>query len=235
MSESERAAGTKRSSTAMSWLPVPRSPATSQVSMMRTWAAGKSMRRLSGMPLGSSRGCPPPSARGTHMRKTPPAASACTSSGESRRWRSVSAAAARMRGASATAASKGEGCGSRRRASGTGADHSPISEEDATAHWIRRAKRLGGEEEVAMSLTAKQCTPCRGGVPPLSRAEAERLLRETPGWTLDADATRIERTFKTADFAAALALVEQIAAIAEAEGHHPDIGFGWGYCRGVFY
>jgi 4a-hydroxytetrahydrobiopterin dehydratase len=86
-----------------------------------------------------------------------------------------------------------------------------------------------------MSLTAKQCTPCRGSVPPLSRAEAERLLRETPGWTLDADATRIERTFKTADFAAALALVEQIAAIAEAEGHHPDIGFGWGYCRVVFY
>src|SRR5207247_110532 len=144
-------------------------------------------------------------ARATHRLKTPPAASDCTSSGESRRWRSVSAAAARMRGASATAASKGEGGGARRRATGTGADHSPISEEDATAHWIRRAKRLGGDEEVAMSLTAKQCTPCRGGVPPLSRAEAERLLRETPGWTLDADATRIERTFKTADFAAALA------------------------------
>ena len=86
-----------------------------------------------------------------------------------------------------------------------------------------------------MSLTAKQCTPCRGGVPPLTRAEAERLLRETPGWTLDADATRIERPFKTADFASALALVEKIAAIAEAEGHHPDISFGWGYCRVVFY
>ena len=68
-----------------------------------------------------------------------------------------------------------------------------------------------------MSLTAKQCTPCRGGVPPLTRAEAERLLRETPGWTLDADATRIERPFKTADFASALALVEKIAEIAEAE------------------
>ena len=80
-----------------------------------------------------------------------------------------------------------------------------------------------------MSLTAKQCTPCRGGVPPLTRAEAERLLRETPGWTLDADATRIERTFKTADFASALVLVEKIAEIAEAESHHPDISFGWGY------
>ena len=86
-----------------------------------------------------------------------------------------------------------------------------------------------------MSLTAKQCTPCRGGVPPLSRAEAERLLRETPGWTLAADATRIERTFTTDDFACALRLVEKIAEVAEVEGHHPDVSFGWGYCRVVFY
>jgi len=86
-----------------------------------------------------------------------------------------------------------------------------------------------------MSLTAKQCTPCRGGVPPVARAEAERLLRETPGWTLEADATRIERTFKTDDFASALLLVEKIAQAAEAEGHHPDISFGWGYCRVVFF
>jgi len=68
-----------------------------------------------------------------------------------------------------------------------------------------------------------------------SAIQAERLLRETPGWTLDADATRIERTFTTADFASALALVEKIAEIAEAESHHPDISFGWGYCRVVFY
>ena len=86
-----------------------------------------------------------------------------------------------------------------------------------------------------MGLTARTCTPCRGGVPPLGRPEAERLLAETPGWTLTEDATKIERTFTVADFAAALALVERIAALAEAEGHHPDIAFGWGYCRVVFY
>ena len=50
-----------------------------------------------------------------------------------------------------------------------------------------------------MALTAKTCTPCRGRVPPLTRAEAERLLGETPGWTLSDDATRIERSFSFAD------------------------------------
>ena len=85
-----------------------------------------------------------------------------------------------------------------------------------------------------MSLTAKTCTPCRGGVPPLGRAEAERLLRETPGWVLEEGASRIARSFTFPDFATALAFVQRIAGLAEAEGHHPDLAFGWGYCRVVF-
>jgi 4a-hydroxytetrahydrobiopterin dehydratase len=71
-------------------------------------------------------------------------------------------------------------------------------------------------------------------VPPLTRAEAERFLVETPGWTLGDDATSIERTFRFADFAAAMAFVRRVADLAEAEGHHPDVAFGWGYCRVVF-
>jgi 4a-hydroxytetrahydrobiopterin dehydratase len=86
-----------------------------------------------------------------------------------------------------------------------------------------------------MGLGAKTCTPCRGGIPPLPRRDAERLVAETPGWTLSDDATRIERTFKLPDFAAALAFVNRIGELAEAEGHHPDLAFGWGYCRIVFY
>lgn len=86
-----------------------------------------------------------------------------------------------------------------------------------------------------MGLTARTCTPCRGGVPPLSRAGAESLLAETPGWTLDAAATRIERRFTFPDFRAALAFVNRVGALAEEEGHHPDLSFGWGYCQVVFY
>jgi 4a-hydroxytetrahydrobiopterin dehydratase len=78
-------------------------------------------------------------------------------------------------------------------------------------------------------LAGKTCTACRGGEPPLDRAEAERYLRETPGWALLDQGTRIERTFKLKNFREALALVNRIGELAEEEGHHPDITFGWGY------
>lgn len=78
-------------------------------------------------------------------------------------------------------------------------------------------------------LAAKTCVPCRGGVPPMPKDEAERYLREAPGWVLRDDGSRIERTFKLKNFKDALVLVNRIGALAEEEGHHPDITFGWGY------
>jgi len=52
-----------------------------------------------------------------------------------------------------------------------------------------------------------------------------------PAWALTHDATRIERDFKFANFAEAMAFVNQVGGLAEAEGHHPDIAFGWGYAH----
>jgi 4a-hydroxytetrahydrobiopterin dehydratase len=75
----------------------------------------------------------------------------------------------------------------------------------------------------------KTCTPCRGGVPPLTPEEAEEFHRQVPGWEVRDDARRIERTFRFRNFADAFALVQRVGELAEAEGHHPDIGFGWGY------
>ncbi len=86
-----------------------------------------------------------------------------------------------------------------------------------------------------MSLSAKTCVPCRGGVPPLDTEAAERLLAETPGWRLTHEGARIERKFSFRDFKEALAFVNQVGALAEAEGHHPDIAFGWGYAIVTFY
>jgi 4a-hydroxytetrahydrobiopterin dehydratase len=77
-------------------------------------------------------------------------------------------------------------------------------------------------------LAGKTCVPCRGGVPPLPKAEAEGYLREAPGWALMDDGTRIERRFTFKNFKEALAFVNQVGALAEEEGHHPDITFGWG-------
>lgn len=77
-------------------------------------------------------------------------------------------------------------------------------------------------------LVQRACVPCRGGVP-MTREAAERLRTEVPGWTLEDDARRIERRFRFKTFAAAFAFVGRVAGLADEEGHHPDIGFGWGY------
>lgn len=79
------------------------------------------------------------------------------------------------------------------------------------------------------ALAEKSCTPCRGGVPPLSREAAEDYRRQAPDWALVDEAARIERTYRFRNFREAFGFVERAAALAEAEGHHPDISFGWGY------
>lgn len=80
-----------------------------------------------------------------------------------------------------------------------------------------------------LALAEKSCTPCRGGIPPLTQEEAVGYSRQAPDWQLLENATRIERTYRFKNFREAFGFVERAAAVAEAEGHHPDIRFGWGY------
>lgn len=86
-----------------------------------------------------------------------------------------------------------------------------------------------------MSLSQKTCTPCRGGIPPLTVNEAEALLPQAPGWQLLENGTRLERQFQFKTFATALAFVNRVGDLADEEGHHPDISFGWGYAKVLFY
>ncbi len=71
-------------------------------------------------------------------------------------------------------------------------------------------------------LAQKKCVPCEGGVPPLAEATARSYLARLPGWSL-VNGRRIQKDFPCKDFARALAFVNRVGAIAEAEGHHPDI------------
>lgn len=77
-------------------------------------------------------------------------------------------------------------------------------------------------------LLAKRCIPCEGGTVPLFRPAAEKLLKELNDWQLSGDAKKISKTYKFNDFAAALAFTNKVGAIAEDQGHHPDISLGWG-------
>ena len=78
------------------------------------------------------------------------------------------------------------------------------------------------------ALASKTCTPCRGGIPPLTREQAELFHAQAPDWLLAEEAHRIERSFRFRNFREALTFVQEIGELAEAEGHHPDISFGWG-------
>ncbi len=86
-----------------------------------------------------------------------------------------------------------------------------------------------------MGLSQQSCVPCRGGVPPLTPEEARARLAEVPEWTLSDDATRLRRRFTFKGFAQALAFVNRVGDVAEQQGHHPDIAFGWGYAEVTFW
>jgi len=80
-----------------------------------------------------------------------------------------------------------------------------------------------------LALAEKSCTPCRGGVPSLTREEAASYQIQAQDWQLFDEAKRIERTYRFKNFRETFGFVERVAALAEAEGHHPEIRFGWGY------
>ena len=78
-----------------------------------------------------------------------------------------------------------------------------------------------------MNLAERHCVPCRGGTPPLRGAELEHWKAEVPGWDVIGE-HRLVRTYRFPDFRTALDFVNRVGEIAEQEGHHPDIGLGWG-------
>ena len=64
----------------------------------------------------------------------------------------------------------------------------------------------------------------------MPRADAERMLRELdPSWSLNAEG-HLERTLAFGNFAMAMNFANRVAAIAEAENHHPDLHVAWGRC-----
>jgi len=80
-------------------------------------------------------------------------------------------------------------------------------------------------------LNDMKCVPCRKGAPTVTAAEIAELHPQIPDWQIvEHDGMkRLERVFKLPNFVQALDLANRVGAAAEEEGHHPDIGFGWGY------
>jgi 4a-hydroxytetrahydrobiopterin dehydratase len=78
-------------------------------------------------------------------------------------------------------------------------------------------------------LAAQRCEACTGSTPRVNADEIASLSKQlAPEWSL-AHGRKLFRRFRFKDFAAAFAFTSRVAALAEEEGHHPDLKLGWGY------
>ncbi len=73
------------------------------------------------------------------------------------------------------------------------------------------------------TLTQRTCKPCEGGVEKLSRLQSEDYLKACPAWRLQESGDAIERKWVFKNFVKAIAFFNQVAEVAEAEQHHPDL------------
>jgi len=83
-------------------------------------------------------------------------------------------------------------------------------------------------------LADKKCIPCEGNIPSFDIKEIHKYLKKVDGWDVKSDDEKsyfLIKEFKFKNFLESQDFTNKVSVIAEKEGHHPDISFGWGYCR----
>ncbi|OLE51168.1 MAG: 4a-hydroxytetrahydrobiopterin dehydratase [Acidobacteria bacterium 13_1_20CM_3_53_8] len=83
-------------------------------------------------------------------------------------------------------------------------------------------------------LASRECVPCRGGVPPMNGAEILGLLQELSGWEA-VEEHHLKKSYTFKNFRESLEFVNRVSQIAEEQGHHPNICFGWGRAEITIY
>lgn len=76
-------------------------------------------------------------------------------------------------------------------------------------------------------LAERQCVPCRGGVPPMKGEQLNEMSSQLPEWQV-VNEHHLQRSYRFQDFRESLDFVNRVGELAEEQGHHPDICFGWG-------
>ena len=83
-------------------------------------------------------------------------------------------------------------------------------------------------------LAKKKCIPCEGNIPPFDTSEIHKYLKKIDGWDVKSNDGKnfyLIKNFKFKNFLESQSFVNKVANISEQENHHPDIYFGWGYCK----
>lgn len=74
-----------------------------------------------------------------------------------------------------------------------------------------------------MELSKLNCKPVKKGTSPLTITEIQKFKKELhPDWKI-IEARKIVRDFSFGNYQKNVAFVNKVAALAESEGHHPDI------------
>ena len=83
-------------------------------------------------------------------------------------------------------------------------------------------------------LSKKKCIACDGDIPPFDISEIHKYLKKIDGWEVKSNEDNsffLIKNFKFNNFKESQIFVNKAGIIAEEENHHPDISFGWGYCK----
>tara|TARA_B100000674_G_C37188246_1_gene622865 strand:+ start:56 stop:394 length:339 start_codon:yes stop_codon:yes gene_type:complete len=83
-------------------------------------------------------------------------------------------------------------------------------------------------------LSEKKCIPCEGGIPAFDKSEIHKYLKKVDGWDVksnDDSSFYLFKEFTFENFSESQKFINKVGDIAEQEGHHPDLSFGWGYCK----
>ena len=83
-------------------------------------------------------------------------------------------------------------------------------------------------------LSKKKCIACDGNTLPFDTSEIHRYLKKIDGWHVKSDDKKsfyLTKDFKFKNFEGSQNFVNKVGNLAEEENHHPDISFGWGYCK----
>ena len=83
-------------------------------------------------------------------------------------------------------------------------------------------------------IKKKKCIPCEGNIPAFDISEIHKYLKKVDGWNVLKDDNQnyyIQKEFKFKDYVSSEKFILLVGKIAENEGHHPDVNFGWGYAK----
>jgi 4a-hydroxytetrahydrobiopterin dehydratase len=83
-------------------------------------------------------------------------------------------------------------------------------------------------------LAKKRCVSCDGSISSFDMEEIHKYLKKVDGWDVKNNKNNnffLLKEFKFKNFLESQNFVNQVGSIAEHENHHPDISFGWGYCK----